>query len=247
MSQGTLIIARMTVSLCSVDHGVTIDRSVGEIPTFFETNAAAFAAILRLYARPGMRVADVTWGHGTFWTDVPDGIYDRVATDLARDGVDLRLLPYACDSFDVLVLDPPYRYTPKKTKLLGNYDVSYNFKVAMPDLERLEDVLRLYEQGIAEARRVLRRGGFCVVKCQDTISDGVQRWVHVDLMKVAESFDFAVKDLVVVATGATPPPSRWRQQKHLRKTHSYFLVLRKGGLYPFGSVSTQSRNNTQRA
>jgi hypothetical protein len=235
----------MTDALRSIDHGVTIDRSLGELPTFFETNAAALAAILRIYACPGMRVADVTWGHGAFWTDIPDGTYDRVATDLARDGVDLRLLPYACDSFDVLVLDPPYRYAPRTTKLLGNYNVSYNFKVAMPDLDRISDVIRLYEQGIVEARRVLRHGGFCVVKCQDTVAHGQQYWVHVELMEIAEREGFAIKDLAVVATGATPPPSRWRQQKHLRKTHSYFLVLRKGGFYPFGAASTQSRKNEE--
>ena len=52
------------------------------------SNAAVFRKILELYVPPGSVVADVTFGKGAFWKEVPEGRYQLLATDL-RDGVDL--------------------------------------------------------------------------------------------------------------------------------------------------------------
>ena len=52
--------------------------------------------------------------------------------------------------------------------------------------------------------------------------------------------DLTCRDLVVV----TPPStvaSRWKRQKHLKKSHSYFIVMRKGGAWPFGQKATSRR------
>lgn len=223
----------------SVDAGVPIEGR--ELPTFYTSNEQAFAATMRLYARPGQRVADVTWGHGSFWLNIPEGTYDLHASDVEA-GIDMRALPYRDNSFDVVVIDPPYRYTPAKSNVLANYDKSYKFVASTPDITRVQGVITLYAAGMAEANRVLKRGGFCIVKCQDTVQDGRQYWTHNLLMAEAEAMGYGLKDLAVVATGVTPPPSRWKFQKHLRKTHSYFLVLRKDGAHPFGMVSSQKRN-----
>src|SRR5271169_3135539 len=70
------------------------------------SNAAVFADLLRLHVPEGSLVADVTYGKGVFWRDVPDGAYQLAASDL-RTGVDCRSLPYADQTLDALVLDPP--------------------------------------------------------------------------------------------------------------------------------------------
>jgi hypothetical protein len=75
------------------------------------TNAELIAEVARLYLRPGMRVADVTYGRGVFWRKVDTSVLDFHATDLS-DGVDFRNLPYADDSLDLVVLDPPYMHDP---------------------------------------------------------------------------------------------------------------------------------------
>jgi hypothetical protein len=51
----------------------------------------------------GSIVADVTWGKGVFWKNVPEGLYDVRATDIAT-GVDCRALPYTDSSMDCVVL-----------------------------------------------------------------------------------------------------------------------------------------------
>ncbi|MBL1130153.1 MAG: hypothetical protein D8M54_16860 [Chloroflexi bacterium] len=70
-------------------------------------NADIFPKILELHVPRGSLVADVTYGKGIFWQNVPDGYYWVQGTDIAT-GVDCRQLPYADNTIDCVVLDPPY-------------------------------------------------------------------------------------------------------------------------------------------
>lgn len=81
---------------------------------YVDTNDGLFPKILQLYVKPGSVVADVTYGRGVFWNQVPDGRYDLRATDI-QDGVDCRDLPYGDGTIDCVVLDPPYMHSPGGT------------------------------------------------------------------------------------------------------------------------------------
>ncbi len=224
-----------------VDEGVEVNDWLN---TVCETNDDGFARIINLYARPGDVIADPTFGNGVFWQKVDKGKYQTLLTDFKSDKVDLRCLPYADESLDMLACDPPYRYTPEKnskqenTPGHGKVDELYNLQAAK--LKNTQMVLDLYYEGMKEGLRVLKKGGFLIVKCQDTVQDGKNIWVHNLLMAKAEELGYACRDLVVVA-----PPSvlktRWDRQRHLRKAHSYFLVFRKGGHFPFGMPSVCRR------
>ena len=229
------------VSEGPVDHGVPVDDS---LTTVSRSNEEAFARLIRLYARRGQTVIDPTYGNGTFWKNVRWERYRVLATDLATDGVDLRRLPYEDNSADVVVLDPPYRYTPARNKKHedtpghGKVDGLYNLQASA--LRNTQEVIDLYQSGMREARRVLKMGGFLFVKCQDTVQDGKLVWVHCLLMSYADGLGLACRDILIVAT-ASPTKTRWERQRHLRKAHSYFLVFRKGGHFPFGLPATQRR------
>jgi DNA modification methylase len=228
------------VTAPDVDGGVPVDDSLNTVCT---TNEEGFARLLALYARPGQVIVDPTHGHGKFWANVDRGKYNALCTD-ATDGVDLRRLPYADASVDVEVLDPPYRYTPVKNTRQedspghGVVDGLYNLKAA--GLTNTDAVIRLYEGGFKEAYRVLRHGGFLIVKCQDTVQDGKNIWVHDELRARAEALGFAMRDMLIV-TPRSVLKTRWSRQRHLRKAHSYFLVFRKGGHFPFGIPSMEER------
>lgn len=225
----------------TVDHGVPVDPS---LTTVCSSNEEGFARILTLYARPGQTIVDPTFGNGRFWKNVNQADYDARLTDLSRDGVDLRALPHADESADMIVLDPPYRYTPAKNTKQddvpghGKVDGLYNLQAAA--LTNTQSVIDLYVAGFREAHRVLRLGGFLVVKCQDTVQDGKQIWVHCDLIAAAGTLGFACRDMLIVAPSSVLA-TRWPFQRHLRKGHSYFLVLRKGGHFPFGIPSVAKR------
>ena len=81
-------------------------------------NESVFPHILSLYVPESSVVADVTYGEGVFWRNVPDDLYAVRGTDI-QTGVDCRDLPYADGEIDCVVLDPPYMHSPGGTAHLG--------------------------------------------------------------------------------------------------------------------------------
>lgn len=77
-------------------------------------NEDTFPRILDLYVAPGSVVADVTFGMGVFWRNVPAGQYKLLPTDIQM-GVDCRELPHEDATIDCVVLDPPYMHSPGGT------------------------------------------------------------------------------------------------------------------------------------
>lgn len=191
------------------------------------TNDEFFPHVLALYVAPGSTVADVTFGKGVFWKCVPKGKYKLFATDLSA-GTDCRKLPYSSNSIDCVVLDPPYMHTPGGTAHIGhqNYEQYYaNNRTTNGGHKYHEAVLELYFSAGAEAFRVLRQGGFFIVKCQDEVCANRQRLTHVELINEYQRTGFICEDLFVLVRRNKPGVSRVVNQAHARKNHSYFLVF----------------------
>ena len=204
-------------------------------------NADVFANILSLHVPPGSMVADVTYGKGAFWRNIPDGMYELLASDLLT-GVDCRNLPYEDCSLDCVVLDPPYmegllRETADHRAASGTHVAfreayegdTHNGNHPMPAAAPKwhAAVLDLYVRASHEAYRVLRQKGIFIVKCQDEVSANKQWLTHVEIINACVPMGFYAKDLFVVMRTNKPGVSRIVKQRHARKNHSYFLVFDK--------------------
>lgn len=193
-------------------------------------NSVLFADILRLYVPPGSTVADVTYGKGAFWRDVPDGTYNVLKSDLAA-GTDCRDLPYRTGSVDCVVLDPPYMHTPGGTAHENHQNFEHYYRnnetAGVTGPKYHDAVLDLYFKAGKEALRVLKSRGLLVVKCQDEVCAGKQRLTHVEIINEYCSNGFLVEDCLVLVRDNRPGVSRVIKQLHARKNHSYFLVFRK--------------------
>jgi hypothetical protein len=192
-------------------------------------NDDVFPRILNLYVRPGSVVADVTYGKGAFWRNVPRRTYKLRGTDI-QEGVDCRKLPYKDRSLDCVVFDPPYMHTPGGTAHTSShsaFETHYrnNGSGNQTDSKYHEAVLDLYAGGGREAQRVLKDRGVFIVKCQDEVCANRQRFTHVEIMQMYEKMGFVAEDLFVVVRSNRPGVSRMVQQVHARKNHSYFLVF----------------------
>ena len=125
-------------------------------------NDNVFPKILSLYVKPGSIVADVTYGKGVFWRNVPESLYNVRATDI-QTGVDCRRLPYANGEIDCVILDPPYMHTPGGTahSRQNAFEDYYRNNEAGGQTRRKyhEAVLDLYVDAGREAYRVLRKRG----------------------------------------------------------------------------------------
>lgn len=202
-------------------------------------NADVFPKILELHVPPGSLIADVTYGKGVFWQNVSPDLYIVKATDIA-DGIDCRNLPYADNSIDCVVLDPPYMegfYRKENSQKAGSgshvsfRDAYSNGNEVNGDLEHEGTekwhgaVTDMYFRAGQEAFRVLKKKGVLIIKCQDEVSAGKQWLTHVEIINEYETYGFYTKDLFVVVRNNRPGVSRLKNQVHARKNHSYFLVF----------------------
>lgn len=182
------------------------------------TNADLFPVALRHYVKLGSKIADVTYGKGVFWRNIIETDYDLHRSDL-QTGIDFRSLPYADDSFDAVVFDPPYLNGGSNAK--PSLNDCYHNAGAMGH----ENVLALYLAGILEARRVLLRRGVLFIKCQPAVANHKQNLTHVQLMSLLPMIGFIIEDEFILKQTVVPL-MRHPTQLHARKNHSYLLVAR---------------------
>jgi tRNA G10 N-methylase Trm11 len=203
-------------------------------------NDEQFPDILKLYVPKGSTIADVTWGRGIFWKQVNDYDYRILRSDLNADSVDVRSdfqrLPYADSSLDGLVLDPPYLYTGGWKTLRGYFHEDNerwsgstygNKERAEKGVSGVQAVDQMYFQGILEAHRCLKHKGILILKCMDQVMSGKQVWAHFTYNEFACAHGFRSEDLFVTVRKSLPlMRHKPEAQKHARKNHSYFLVLK---------------------
>lgn len=207
-------------------------------------NANIFPKILDLHVSPGTLIADVTYGKGVFWKNVPTNQYKVISSDVCelntKVQADCRYLPYKNGTFNCIVIDPPYmesllRDTYDHRGAVGTH-VSFReaYRGGIPDNghSKVQEpkkwhaaVLDLYTKAGYEAYRVLQNKGVCIIKCQDEVSAGKQWLTHVEIINEYARIGFYAKDLFVVLRINKPGVSRVKKQLHARKNHSYFLVF----------------------
>ena len=211
-------------------------------------NAAQFCQVMKLHVPRGARVADVTWGKGVFWQDIPAGAYEVLATDIDM-GVDCRALPYADASLDCVVLDPPYMeglFRRSADHMAGSgshaaFREHYSEGIATPagGPKWHGAVLDLYLRAGHEAHRVLRENGILIAKCQDEVSANRQCLTHVEIIDAYAAMGFYARDLFVLVRSNKPGVSRIITQVHARKNHSYFVVFEKRANIALGRDKAQ--------
>lgn len=198
-------------------------------------NSGIFPQILELHVPRGSMVADITYGRGVFWKNVPTGKYTVLASDL-KLGTSWDNLPYEGQSIDTVVFDPPYMeglYRTNKSALAGSgthqaFQDAYSNGEAQdkkPERKYHDAVLQAYLSVIPEVKRILVPSGKFIVKCQDEVSANRQKLTHVELIWAYEHHGFYCKDIFVVMRTNAPVVSRLKKQEHARKNHSYFLVF----------------------
>ena len=195
--------------------------------TLFGTSAEAFPQILDLWVPDGAWIADLTCNRGVFWKQVPLR-YQIVRSDIAPEqGIqvqaDLRSTPYRDDTFDCVVIDPPYGNHSTTPRRDGIKD-SYNLETCLTP----QEVRALYLRGIDEAHRILRIKGLLIVKCQNGVNGGRKIWHSEALWAYANGHGFIAEDRFTMV-----PPSKPmirhpdRRQQHSREWGSVFWVFRK--------------------
>lgn len=199
------------------------DRPVGPIvpSVFVGTNAQLVAAIAPLYLIGS--VCDLTYGMGKWWSLYQPTTF--VGHDKFKgDGVDFTALPEADGTYDAVCFDPPYipqggvdKSTRRGDAFLGRFGLTKS----MSDAELWEMV----GGGFAEAARVVKPGGFVLVKCMDFVNGSGLTLGHRRVLDMADVLGLRCHDLIVHNTGSGPGGHNIFTPKRARRHHSYLLVF----------------------
>lgn len=187
--------------------------------------------ILSLYSPQGIDV-DVCYSKGVFYKNnvvkEPRLKFDLFPQTPDTIDCDCRELPLGTNSISCLMFDPPFLATKGKslTENKNNNFINKRFGVYSTEQELWE----FYQDSMKEFYRVLKPKGILIFKCQDKVSGGKQIIMHNKIINQAEKIGFICEDLfVLLAKNRLVANWQVKNQKHSRKFHSYFLVLKKQG------------------
>jgi len=189
-------------------------------------NSILFPDALKLFAKNNDKIIDMTWGKGVFWKNVDCSNYQLIKNDIDINRGDIhfdfRNTPYKDESFDMVILDPPYASrSSNKDSFVGSL-----YNNANHHLDTVEDVLKFYLEGMTESFRLLKKNGYLMVKCMDEISGGKQRRNHISIWNDALNLGFIDEDLFILVQNKNPV-MRHKHQLHARKNNSFLWVFKK--------------------
>ena len=176
------------------------------------------------------KILDCTYNSGKIWKNLN---YKPLRMDINKE-LDLDIIgdfmnmPFKNDSFDVIVFDPPFLPTNAASK---NSSLIYKetYGITGDDSYRKGDnVNDLFKPFLLEAKRVLRKNGIILAKIQDLTHNHRSHWQHVDFINKVNELEMTPCDMLIKhdPCGGNLKSSKWKNVKHLRKVHSYWIVVR---------------------
>jgi len=191
-------------------------------------NADVLRDVLQLYAEQESVILDMTYSTGRFWLGEWSKTYDIWTNDVdpacnTDFHFDLRAIELPDESFDMVVLDPPYAVRTTGERSAASHE-RYGYG-GLTSIVSSPGNIELYKGGAEEAARLLRRDGILLMKCQDEIESGKFRPHHLTLCSLDK---FRLEDIFIVVRPDKPMwDPKWKRQHHARKNHSYLIVHRK--------------------
>lgn len=195
----------------------------------WNTNADLIEDVARLgYLRADWRVLDATYGRGLWWSNWSPK--DLTRNDIKRGGFkdgyhfDFRKFPPAwADKFDAVAFDPPYVSTGgRKTSNIGEFNDRFGLKDAPSSPAGVQ---RMINDGMDEARRVLKIRGILLVKMKNYISSGKlwpgvhHTWNH--------ALDLGLQYVDEFTMVGDPGAQSQTSQVHARQNSSTLFVFQK--------------------
>jgi len=189
------------------------------------SNGVLIATVERLgyLGGPTSTVLDMTYGRGLWWT--------RYRPNCLIIGAgDFRDRPEVDDSVDVVCFDPPYISTGNRET--SSVDEFYD-RFGLGELKGWRAIRQLIDDGLAECARILKPGGYLLVKCMDYVESGRKVWNTFHVADEGERLDLRLIDRFHHLSGGGPQPTNNldgspREQQHAREVTSMLLIFTKG-------------------
>ena len=206
--------------------------------------------LFEFYVRPKGKVVDVTCNKRRMWKGLnTEGvIFCDVDESVKPDVVcDFRKLPFADGEVSVIVFDPPHLPSAAGTDAsLKHFVSNYGLKRTLDG----DNINGFFEPFLEEASRVLVNDGLIFCKLADFVHNHKYQWMLVDFVGAVRKFaSLTATDLIVKRDpcAGNLASGRWVKSYHARKSHCYYIVVRKGKcepktLYPPDKVGRKSND-----
>jgi hypothetical protein len=173
------------------------------------------------------RILDATVNGARFWReskrkfigiDIDASCKPAIVADNSR-------MPFANESFEVIVYDPPHIPNQGKDR---TKDFNSRFGLVLKSgMANGYNFTHLYPPFVQEAYRVLRLEGVLFCKITDYIHNHRYQWAHIEFVAAAQAAGFIACDCIVKTRKGPIMSPRWKTAHHARRCHCYWLIFRK--------------------
>jgi hypothetical protein len=208
---------------------IDVDPEYRPLPSVWDgEDAPLLEMMLNFYPKtPPLMILDSTVNEGRFWRGTRRkiiGLDIEVKFKPTVAGSNMAM-PFANDSFDVVIYDPPH--IPNQGQD-NEKDFSTRFGLVIKSSkENGYNLSHLYPVFSKEAYRVLRPQGVLFVKIADYVHNHRMQWAHFEVMKAAQEAGFCACDMIVKIRKGPIVDPRWKVAHHARRQHVFWIVFRK--------------------
>jgi hypothetical protein len=205
-----------------------MEKDFKPVKSVYTSNFEAIRNIMDLYKIERFDL-DCTYSKGNFWKDLPGPTYksDLFPVNESVVEADSENLPFENNSMKSIMYDPPFVVAGASYK--GNKEGSSIIAKRFEGYTTYNDLKVNYFNTLKELYRICDKGGYVVMKCQDTVSGGKNHFTHCLIMNMALQIGFYPRDMFVLTSNVRINSfgTKWTKQEHARKYHSYFWVFEK--------------------
>ena len=185
----------------------------------FDNEQELLKSIIALHSPDGIEL-DPMYFKGNFYKEISKPKYKFDISPQVEGCVrgDARRISLDSNSISSMVLDPPFMFG-----IHGKAKDYYSSKTH-GIFNDFAELTSLYKDILLDARRVLKKNGILFFKCQD-YTDSKTTMTHCYVWQWATDMGFYAKDLAILNITRGKIYNSSLQQRHLRKSHSYFWIF----------------------
>jgi hypothetical protein len=175
------------------------------------------------------QILDATVNKGRIWGDNPRYKYIGMDINPKVDPAvlaDNTAMPFANESFDIIVYDPPHTGDQGASKT--EFAFKYGTGVTSKNTDgKWGSLAHTYPPFLAEAKRVLRNEGLLLVKLIDYTHSAKFQFATAEFWYAAKEFGFELQGLNILPRNGVITDSKWKKAYHPRQNHCTWMTFKK--------------------
>jgi hypothetical protein len=191
-------------------------------------------SMIPFYRRPSGPIVDVTCNERRMWKGVD---YPHISCDKDQSVnpdvlCDFTSLPFKSGTVSLLIFDPPHLPAAAASeKSLKPFARRYGLGTT----SLKNNIHPLFEPFLQEASRVLMADGLIFAKLCDYVHNHKYQWMQVEFVQAVFNVSgLTATDMIIKEDpcGGNLSSGRWVNSHHARRSHSWWIVVRKGKCEP---------------